>query len=197
MRDRLPPERGRHNADHDWNCHTSAAGCPRHEQGSRGQSGRRAARPARRQQGDPRRRPDRSSLRPFLPHGDGPCAHGADAGVSRRDALSGARLRRGADRAAGNALGQQSQGKTRPGAARRRAAQVRFPLTVARLDGLDAHDWEVIGVATISNDYQWVEETLKMAADYIAAEGPYRVAEESVEITVLGDGEELDEDDEE
>ena len=68
--------------------------------------------------------------------------------------------------------------------------KVRFPLTVARLDGLDAHDWEVIGVATLSNDYQWVEETLKMAADYIAAEGPYRIAEESVEITVLGeDGE--------
>ena len=70
--------------------------------------------------------------------------------------------------------------------------KVRFPLTVARLDGLDAHDWEVIGVATLSNDYQWVEETLKMAADYIAAEGPYRVAEETVEITVLGDGDELD-----
>ena len=68
--------------------------------------------------------------------------------------------------------------------------KVRFPLTVARLDGLDAHDWEVIGVATLSNDYQWVEETLKMAADYIAAEGPYRIAEESVEITVLGEQDE-------
>lgn len=63
----------------------------------------------------------------------------------------------------------------------------RFPLTVARLDGLDAHDWEVIGVATLSNDYQWVEETLRMAADYIAAEGPYRVTSESVEITALGE----------
>ncbi len=72
--------------------------------------------------------------------------------------------------------------------------KVRFPLTVARLDGLDAHDWEVIGVATLSNDYQWVEETLKMAADYIASEGPYRVAEETVEITVLGDGDDLDRD---
>ena len=72
--------------------------------------------------------------------------------------------------------------------------KVRFPLTVARLDGLNAHDWEVIGVATLSNDYAWVEETLKMAADYIAAEGPYRVAEESVEISVLGDVEEDEED---
>ena len=72
--------------------------------------------------------------------------------------------------------------------------KVRFPLTVARLDGLDAHDWEVIGVATLSNDYGWVEETLKMAADYIASEGPYRVTEESVEITVIGD--DYDEDEE-
>ncbi|SEJ79880.1 hypothetical protein SAMN04488058_11927 [Deinococcus reticulitermitis] len=72
--------------------------------------------------------------------------------------------------------------------------KVRFPLTVARLDGLNAHDWEVIGVATLSNDYAWVEETLKMAADYIASEGPYRVAEESVEISVLGDVGEDEED---
>lgn len=65
--------------------------------------------------------------------------------------------------------------------------KVRFPLTVARLDGLDAHDWEVIGVATISNDYAWVQDTLRMAADYIAKEGPYRVTEEHTEIRVLGD----------
>lgn len=68
--------------------------------------------------------------------------------------------------------------------------KTRFPLTVARLDGLDAHDWEVIGVATLSNDYGWVEETLRMAADYIAREGPYRVTEEHTEITVIGEDEE-------
>ena len=63
--------------------------------------------------------------------------------------------------------------------------KARYPLTVARLDGLDAHDWEVIGVATISNDYGWVEETLKMAADYIAREGSYRVTSEHTVITPL------------
>lgn len=68
--------------------------------------------------------------------------------------------------------------------------KTRFPLTVARLDGLDAHGWEVIGVATLSNDYGWVEETLRMAADYIAREGPYRVTEEHTEITVIGEDEE-------
>ncbi|MBB5232892.1 DUF503 family protein [Deinococcus budaensis] len=71
--------------------------------------------------------------------------------------------------------------------------KARFPLTVARLDGLDAHDWEVIGVATLSNDYGWVEETLRMASDFIAREGEYRVVSEEVEINVLGeDGEEED-----
>ena len=69
--------------------------------------------------------------------------------------------------------------------------KVRFPLTVARLDGLDAHDWEVIGVATLSNDYGWVEETLRMAADYIAREGEYRVVWEETDITVLGGGEDV------
>ncbi|GGK13481.1 hypothetical protein GCM10008955_03550 [Deinococcus malanensis] len=70
--------------------------------------------------------------------------------------------------------------------------KARYPLTVARLDGLDAHDWEVIGVATLSNDYGWVEETLRMAADFIAREGQYRVVSESTEITVLGGDEEFE-----
>lgn len=64
--------------------------------------------------------------------------------------------------------------------------KARYPLTVARLDGLDAHDWEVIGVATLSNDYGWVAETLRMAADFIAREGEYRVVWEETDITVLG-----------
>lgn len=70
--------------------------------------------------------------------------------------------------------------------------KARFPLTVARLDGLDTHDWEVLGVATISNDYQWVQDTLRMAADYIAAEGPYSVVSEDVEINVVGDEESVE-----
>ncbi|BDP41716.1 hypothetical protein DAETH_16850 [Deinococcus aetherius] len=75
--------------------------------------------------------------------------------------------------------------------------KARYPLTVARLDGLNAHDWEVIGVATLSNDYGWVEETLRMAADFIAKEGEYRVVEESTDIRVLGedDGDEGEEED--
>lgn len=63
--------------------------------------------------------------------------------------------------------------------------KARFPLTVARLDGLDAHDWEILGIATLSNDYQWVEQTLQMAANYVASEGEYQVAWEEYDITAL------------
>ncbi|WP_425148472.1 DUF503 domain-containing protein [Deinococcus sp.] len=65
--------------------------------------------------------------------------------------------------------------------------KVRFPVTVARLDGLDAHDWELIGVATISNDREWVEQTLKLASDYVASNGEYRVTAEESAVTPLGD----------
>lgn len=63
--------------------------------------------------------------------------------------------------------------------------KTRFPLTVARLDGLDAHDWEIITVVTVSNDYAWVRETLTMAANYIASEGNYRVVWEKTDIAPL------------
>ncbi|MGY2893475.1 uncharacterized protein YlxP (DUF503 family) [Deinococcus sp. UYEF24] len=63
----------------------------------------------------------------------------------------------------------------------------KFPVTVARLDGLDAHDWELIGVATISNDFDWIQQTLKMASDFVAAGGEYRVAAEEQVISSLSD----------
>ncbi len=65
--------------------------------------------------------------------------------------------------------------------------KARFPVTVARLDGLNAHDWEIIGVVTVSNDRQWVEETLTLAADFIAAQGEYRVASEERGIVMIED----------
>ena len=65
--------------------------------------------------------------------------------------------------------------------------KVRFPVTVARLDGLDAHDWELIGVTTISNDHEWIEQTLKMASDFVAAGGEYRVVAEQQMISSLSD----------
>ena len=65
--------------------------------------------------------------------------------------------------------------------------KVRFPVTVARLGGLDAHDWELIGVTTISNDHEWIEQTLKMASDFVAAGGEYRVVAEQQVISSLSD----------
>ena len=63
----------------------------------------------------------------------------------------------------------------------------RFPVSVARLDGLNAHDWEVIAVVTVSHDAAWVEETLRHVADFVAGQGEYRVTEERHELTVLED----------
>lgn len=63
----------------------------------------------------------------------------------------------------------------------------RYPVSVARLDGLNTHDWETIGVVTISNDHGWVEETLAHVAAFIAQGGEYRIEDEHQEITPLGD----------
>ncbi|MFC5596862.1 DUF503 domain-containing protein [Deinococcus cellulosilyticus] len=65
----------------------------------------------------------------------------------------------------------------------------RYPVTVARLDGLDAHDWEVIGVVTISNDYQWVQDTLKMVSDLMRTSG-CEVTEENTSIQPIEQEEE-------
>jgi uncharacterized protein YlxP (DUF503 family) len=53
--------------------------------------------------------------------------------------------------------------------------KARFPVSVARLDGLDAHTWERIGVCAISSDPVWLEGILNKAAAFIAAHGSYEV----------------------
>ncbi|HWG84246.1 MAG TPA: DUF503 family protein [Deinococcales bacterium] len=63
--------------------------------------------------------------------------------------------------------------------------KARFPVSVARLDGLNEHAWEVIGVVTIHSDGEWVEDTLNQVADFIAAQGEYSVRDESLEVTAL------------
>ncbi len=65
--------------------------------------------------------------------------------------------------------------------------KARFPVSVARLDGLDRHTWETIGVVTISSDHAWVEETLRKVAEFVAGGGEYGVADETTEIMALGD----------
>ncbi len=65
--------------------------------------------------------------------------------------------------------------------------KARFPLTVGRIDGLNAHTWEVIVIVTVSSDYAWVEETLNMAADFVAAQGEYQITQEDSSIVALED----------
>lgn len=60
----------------------------------------------------------------------------------------------------------------------------RFPVSVARLDGLNAHDWERIGVTVISHDAVWTEGILSRVHDFVVSHGSYevRVLEQTVEI---------------
>lgn len=47
--------------------------------------------------------------------------------------------------------------------------KARFPVSVARLDGLESYDWERIGVVAISADHAWLERTLISVRAYVAA----------------------------
>jgi uncharacterized protein len=62
--------------------------------------------------------------------------------------------------------------------------KARFPVSVARLDGLNAHDWERIGVTAISHDAVWLEGVLNRVHDFVVAHGTYEVSvlEQTVEI---------------
>ncbi len=62
--------------------------------------------------------------------------------------------------------------------------KVRFPVSVARLDGLNAHDWERIGVTAISHDGVWLESLLARVDTFVRANGSYevKVCESAVEI---------------
>jgi uncharacterized protein len=60
----------------------------------------------------------------------------------------------------------------------------RFPLSVARLDGLNAHDWERIGVTSIHHDATWLESLLNKVHDFVVSSGSYevKVIDQSVEV---------------
>lgn len=53
--------------------------------------------------------------------------------------------------------------------------KVRFPVSVARLDGLNAHDWERIGVTAISHDGVWLESLLERVDKFVRANGNFEV----------------------
>ena len=53
--------------------------------------------------------------------------------------------------------------------------KVRFPVSVARLDGLNAHDWERIGVTAISADAQWLDALMLKVAGFIEGNAGFRI----------------------
>jgi uncharacterized protein len=63
--------------------------------------------------------------------------------------------------------------------------KARFPISVARLDGLDAHDWEIIGVVSISHDATWLEGVLQDVSSFVTASGEYTVRDETFEVLEL------------
>jgi uncharacterized protein len=63
--------------------------------------------------------------------------------------------------------------------------KARFPVSVARLDGLDAHDWEIIGVVSISHDATWLDGVLHDVSSFIVSNGEYTVKDETFEILEL------------
>jgi uncharacterized protein len=51
----------------------------------------------------------------------------------------------------------------------------RFPVSVARLDGLNSHVWERIGVTSLHHDYGWLESLLNKVHDFVVSNGSYEV----------------------
>lgn len=47
----------------------------------------------------------------------------------------------------------------------------RFPVSVARLAGLDTYDWELIGVSSLSHDRVWLQGMLEKALAFVEARG--------------------------
>jgi uncharacterized protein YlxP (DUF503 family) len=64
----------------------------------------------------------------------------------------------------------------------------RFPVSVARLDGLNDHDWERIGATAISHDAVWLRSLLDKVHTFVSSHGEYRVrwSETQVEVWELG-----------
>lgn len=60
--------------------------------------------------------------------------------------------------------------------------KARFPVSVARLAGLDAHGWERIGAVAISSDPRWLESLLGDVHDFVLSHGDFRVERSSIRV---------------
>lgn len=60
--------------------------------------------------------------------------------------------------------------------------KTRFPVSVARLNGLDRHHWEEVGITAISHDKLWLEQLLISCDKFIAEQSAVLVeSEQSIE----------------
>ncbi len=60
--------------------------------------------------------------------------------------------------------------------------RARFPVSAARIEGLDEHGWETVGFVIISNDPKTAERVLAEVADYLSQNGSYRLQDERLEV---------------
>ncbi len=60
--------------------------------------------------------------------------------------------------------------------------RARFPVSAARLEGLDAHGWEAVGFVAIGNEAAQVEAVLTQVAAFLRTNGEYLVSEERFEV---------------
>lgn len=60
--------------------------------------------------------------------------------------------------------------------------KVRFPVSVARLEGLNAHTWEVIGASALSSDAVWLEGLLNSVDAFVRSIAECRVSASRIEL---------------
>lgn len=60
--------------------------------------------------------------------------------------------------------------------------KTRFPVSVSRLDGLNKHDWELLGISAISHDPTWLEGVLNKASRFAKSISECRMYEVALEV---------------
>ncbi|MEM7736778.1 MAG: DUF503 domain-containing protein [Deinococcota bacterium] len=60
--------------------------------------------------------------------------------------------------------------------------KTRFPVSVSRLDGLNDHDWELLGISAISHDPTWLEGVLNKASRFAKSISECRMYEVALEV---------------
>jgi uncharacterized protein len=66
--------------------------------------------------------------------------------------------------------------------------KTRFPVSVARLDGVGAHRWERIGAVAISSDPQWLRQLLEDVHSFVLSHGDFEVTRSDIAVEVWDGG---------